>query len=182
MASEIGRAQTRYSNITGVRNTNKVKVRASRTTREGRPKKVKVLYTKAKTKRSISRVVRDTRNLVWKSGDHPVRLNTTWWPIVMSTVRERWKEPREGSETEPETVSLQADRAPYECDVVLFVERAGELRCDARLSVKDTEPKRKRIWRGWEVSCRRPETEWPNHEQVEAMVKRCGGPNTRLLK
>ena len=43
VASEIGRAQTRYSNITGVRNTNKVKVRASRTTREGRPKKVRVL-------------------------------------------------------------------------------------------------------------------------------------------
>ena len=34
-------------------------------------------------------------------------------------------------------MSLQADRAPYACDVVLFVERAGELRCDARLSVKD---------------------------------------------
>ena len=30
-------------------------------------------------------------------------------------------------------------------NLVLFVERAGELRCDARLSVKDTEPKRKRI-------------------------------------
>ena len=30
----------------------------------------------------VSRVVRDTCNLVWRSGDHPIRLNTTWWPIV----------------------------------------------------------------------------------------------------
>ncbi len=30
-------------------------------------------------------------------------------------------------------------------DVVLFVERAGELRCDARLSNKVAEPKRKRV-------------------------------------
>ena len=41
------------------------------------------------------------------------------------------EEPREGSEKEPETVSLQAERAPYECDLVPFVEWAGELRCDA---------------------------------------------------
>ena len=27
--------------------------------------------------RAVSRVLRDTRNLVGKSGDHPVRLNTT---------------------------------------------------------------------------------------------------------
>ena len=31
------------------------------------------------------------------------------------------------------------------CDLVLFVEQAGELRCVARLSVEDTEPKRKRV-------------------------------------
>ena len=47
---------------------------------------------------------------------------------------ERWKEPREGSEIEPETLCLQADKAPYECDVVLFVERSGEYMYVARLS------------------------------------------------
>ena len=31
------------------------------------------------------------------------------------------------------------------CDVVLFVERAGELRCVARLSDEVAEPKRKRV-------------------------------------
>ena len=93
----------------------------------------------------VSRVRRDTRNPVGISEDHLVRLNTTMWPIEYSTVRERWKEPREGSEKEPETVCLQADKAPHECDVVLFVERAGELRCVARLSGKATEPKRERV-------------------------------------
>ncbi len=32
-----------------------------------------------------------------------------------------------------------------QCDVVLFVERAGELRWDARLRDKVSEPKRKRV-------------------------------------
>ena len=31
---------------------------------------------------AVSRVARGTWNLVWICGDHPVRLNTTWWPIV----------------------------------------------------------------------------------------------------
>ena len=37
------------------------------------------------------------------------------------------------------------DYGENQSDVVPFVEWAGELRCDARLSIKDTEPKRKRI-------------------------------------
>ena len=32
------------------------------------------------------------------------------------------------------------------------------------------------------VARRRPETRRPNHEQVEAAVRRCGGPNPRSLK
>ena len=44
------------------------------------------------------------------------------------------KEPREGSEIEPETVCLQPIKAPYVGDDVLFVERANELRYVARLS------------------------------------------------
>ena len=83
---------------------------------------------------AVSRVLRDTRNLVGKSGDHPVRLNTTQWPIEQSTVKERWKGPREGSEREPETLCLQAVEVPYEYNRVLFVERSGELRTLARLS------------------------------------------------
>ena len=47
---------------------------------------------------TVSRVPQDTRNLVGSRGAHPPRLNTPRWPIEMSTVRERWKEPREGSE------------------------------------------------------------------------------------
>ena len=47
---------------------------------------------------------------------------------------ERWKEPREGSEIEPETLCLQADKALYMCDIVLFVERSGEYIYVARLS------------------------------------------------
>ena len=131
---------------------------------------------------AVSRVPPDAWNPVGSRGDHPPSLNTTWWPIVNSTVMECWKEPREGSEKEPETVCLQADKAPHECDVVLFVERAGELRCVARLSGTATEPKRERVLSAREVACRRPETWWPIHEQVEAGVKPCGGPNTRLLK
>ena len=95
-----------------------------------------------------SRVRRDTRNPDGRTEDHLRRLNTTMWPIEYSTVRERWKAPREGSEREPETLCLQADIARLKCGVVLFVERAGELRCYARLSDEVTEPKRKRVWIG----------------------------------
>ena len=47
---------------------------------------------------------------------------------------ESWKEPRKGSEKESETLCLQAAKAPYECDSVLFVERSGELLILARLN------------------------------------------------
>ena len=46
---------------------------------------------------------------------------------------ESWKEPREGSEIEPETLCLQADKALYMRDIVLFVERSGECMLQARL-------------------------------------------------
>ena len=36
-------------------------------------------------------------------------------------------------------------------DFVLFVERAGELRGAARLSISDAEPKRKRVLNGREI-------------------------------
>ena len=43
-------------------------------------------------------------------------------------------------------------------DRVLFVERSGELRMLARLSVSDAEPKGNQVLRGREVSMCRPET------------------------
>ena len=41
---------------------------------------------------------------------------------------ERWKEPRKGSEVESETLCLQSEEAGKICNLVLFVERASELR------------------------------------------------------
>ena len=46
----------------------------------------------------------------------------------------------------------------FSCDIVLFVERAGELRCAARLSDTVAEPKRERVRNVRRVACRRPET------------------------
>ena len=43
-------------------------------------------------------------------------------------------------------------------DRVLFVERSGELRMLARLSMEDAEPKGNQVLRGREVSMCRPET------------------------
>ena len=47
---------------------------------------------------------------------------------------------------------------PQGSGVVLFVERAGELRFVARLSVTDAEPKRERVLIVRIVARRRPET------------------------
>ena len=52
---------------------------------------------------------------------------------------ERWKEPREGSEIDPEIVCLQGVGADLFRDGVLFVERSSELISYARLS-QVTEP------------------------------------------
>ena len=88
---------------------------------------------------------------------------------------ERWKEPREGSEIDPETQCLQRVGA-RKGDGVLLVERSSELIFSARLS-QMMEPQWKRAWIGRQVGSIRPETGWPNHEQVEAVVTHCGGPN-----
>ena len=88
---------------------------------------------------------------------------------------ERWKEPREGSEIDPETQCLQRVGA-LRGDRVLFVERSSELILSARLS-QMMEPQWKRGLIAHQVGRIRPETGWPNHEQVEAAVTRSGGPN-----
>ena len=46
----------------------------------------------------------------------------------------------------------------YECDVVLFVERSGELIFAARLSISDVEPQGNRVLKARIVACIRPET------------------------
>ena len=132
--------------------------------------------------RAVSEVQRDTRNLVGSRGDHPPRLNTTQWPKAHSTVKERWKETREGSEREPETLCLQAVEALYMCNRVLFVERSGELHLLARLRTESLKPKGNQVWIARRVSVCRPETGWSIHGQVEAAVKGGGGPNTHPLK
>ena len=99
---------------------------------KGKPKKSKSPVDEKRNKQEWSRVPQDTRNPVGRRGDHPQSLNTTNQPIENSTVRERWKEPREGSEKEPETICLQTDGASNR-DIVLFVERANELCCKARI-------------------------------------------------
>ena len=131
---------------------------------------------------AVSRVGADTWNPLWSRGDHPPSLNTTWWPIVKSTVMESWKEPREGSEIESETLCLQADRVPYVYDIVLFVERSGECMLQARLRYSVPKPKGNRVLIARIVCSIRPETGWPNHGQVEVEVKFHGGPNPRMLK
>ena len=89
---------------------------------------------------------------------------------------ERWKEPRKGSEIDSETQCLQGVGAGLSGDGVLFVERSSELIFSARLS-QLAEPQWKRAWIGRQVLRIRPETGWPNHEQVEATVTGSGGPN-----
>ena len=73
-------------------------------------------------------------------------------------------------------------QSTFRCDVVLFVERSGELLYAARLSDSVTEPQGNRVWIARIVACNRPETGWPIHEQVEGGVKPTGGPNRPPLK
>jgi hypothetical protein len=59
-------------------------------------------------------------------------------------VRERLKEPRNGSEIDPEIVCVQGVGARLSGDGVLFVERSNELIATASLSHL-TEAQRKRV-------------------------------------
>ena len=67
-------------------------------------------------------------------------------------------------------------------DVVLFVERSGELLYEARLRSDRTEAEGKPSLKRARVSYNRPEARRSIHVQVEAAVKRGGGPNRSLLK
>jgi hypothetical protein len=65
-------------------------------------------------------------------------------PIANSTARERLKEPREGSEIDPETLNLQRVGA-LRGDCVPIDEWASELLVVARLRQIQSEPERKRV-------------------------------------
>lgn len=70
VASEIGRAQTRRSNSSGVEDCNKLLKSIVELFWKSRPKRVKVSYTKKIIERAESRVRQDTRNPVGSRSDH----------------------------------------------------------------------------------------------------------------
>ena len=127
----------------------------------------------------VSRVVRDTGNPVWKMGDHPQRLNTTWWPIVKKYREGKLKRTPGGEWNRTWNPMFTSRQSDLRRDVVLFVERSGELFYMARLSTKRYEAEEKSsLKRANKVIWNRPETEWPNHGQAEAWVESSGGPNS----
>ena len=129
---------------------------------------------------TVSRVPPDTWNPVGTWGDHPPSLNTTWWPIAHSTVKE--KHPGRGVKENLKPCVYKHrkfinERSGTFCRMVRRVNVTGKvkhLRCEAvaRASLK----------RAHEVSCIRPETGWPTHVQAEVQVKLHGGPNRLPLK
>ena len=131
---------------------------------------------------AVSRVPRDTRNLVGSRGDHPPSLNTPWWPIAYSTVKERWKEPREGSEKNLKPCAYKHAKhvnvwCGTFCRMVRRVSLTSQVKCLRHAAVAKAS-----LNRAYEVSWIRPETGWPSHVQAEVEVKLHGGPNPLMLK
>ena len=127
----------------------------------------------------VSEVVRDTWNPVWILGDHPQRLNTTWWPIVKKYREGKLKRTPGGEWNRTWNPMFTSRQSDLRRDVVLFVERSGELFYMARLSTNKVRSRREiESEEGEEVIWNRPETEWPNHGQAEAWVESSGGPNS----
>ncbi len=90
--------------------------------------RVIVPYTKLLFRLVGSWVWRDTCNLVRSQPDHRLSLNTNQSPIAYSTARERWKEPRDGSEIESETICLQRVRA-HSCVITCVLKYEPESYC-----------------------------------------------------
>ena len=131
---------------------------------------------------AVSRVPSDTWNPMGTRGAHPPSLNTTWWPIVEQYCEGKVKRTPGGEWKRTWNLMLTSTWSTLMCDMVLFVERSGELMYAARLSYSVTEPQGNRGWTARRVACYRPETGWPIHEQVEVEVKLNGGPNRPPLK
>ena len=135
---------------------------------------------------SVSRVPPDTWNPVGRRGDHPPSLNTTRWAIAKSTVMERWKGPREGSE---KNLKLYAYKHIEHVKVWYgtFCRMVRRVIDTCKVKVWSTgaegKPSLKRAkFERTGVCENRPETGWPIHGQVEAWVKSSGGPNPLPLK
>ena len=131
---------------------------------------------------AVSRVSAGTRNPQRRRGDHSPSLNTTWWPIVEQYCEGKVKRTPGGEWKRTWNLMFTSTQSTLRCDVVLFVERSGELLYAARLSDSVAEPQGNRVWQARQVACNRPETGWPIHEQVEVEVKLYGGPNRPPLK
>ena len=127
-----------------------------------------------------SRVQRDTRNPVGSRRDHPPSLNTPRWPIVEKYREGKVKRTPGGEWNRIWNWMLTSKGSAS--DLVLFVERANELWYVARLRCWSTGAVEKSSLNRARVTCCRPETGWPIHEQVEVTVKGYGGPNLYLLK
>ena len=140
------------------------------------------LVSETTEREAESGVVRNTRNSVWRQGDHPLSLNTTQWAIAKKYCEGKVKSTPGGEWKRTWNLVFTSTQSTLRCDVVLFVERSGELLYAARLSTEGTEPKGNRGWTVRQVACNRPETGWPIHEQVEVAVKGNGGPNRPPLK
>ena len=130
----------------------------------------------------VSRVQRDTRNLVGSRGAHPPRLNTPRWPIVEKYREGKVKRTPGGEWKRTWNPMFTSRQSTLKCDVVLFVERSGELLYVARLSTFRYEAEGKPSLNRAQVTCNRPETEWSIHGQDEVGVKSNGGPNSLSLK
>ena len=185
MASEIGEAQTRSRNTSGVEDYNKLLIIIVELFWKSKPKGVKVSYMKWLEGRVESRVRQGTWNPVGSRPDHRPRLNTNWWPIVKQYREGKLKRTPGGEWNRTWNPMFTSRQRALRLDVVLFVERSGELRvwCEVKYYVRyeaEGKPSLKRA--KIIVSCSRPETEWPIHEQVEAWVKSSGGPNRYSLK
>ena len=133
----------------------------------------------------VSRVPPDTRNLVGIRGDHPPRLNITWWPIAYSTVRERWKEPRAGEWNrilKPQAYKQWEHNVFWQVWPRTFCIMSQRVIFAGKVKPLQVEPQRKRVWNGRLVCRDRPETRWSIHGQGEAWVILRGGPNKCKLK
>ena len=73
-------------------------------------------------------------------------------------MRERLKEPRKGSEIDPEIICVQGVGADLFCDGVLFVERSNELLCVCKRKSSDERVVKASLNRATKVTHSRPET------------------------
>ena len=145
-------------------------------------------YAKFQSTLEESQVLPGTGNLAGIWPDHGLSLNTQSDRKWTSTVRESWKEPREGSEIEPEIINLQAVGGlciPSGMNgwrrTFCIMDQRVIMCCKLKLlwSVGVGKPS---LNRANIVAHNRPETTWSIHGQVEAYRKISGGPNPLSLK